>query len=191
MAELNLIDRLDGAIDAILAGRREGLAAADPDLAMLIVLAGDLRDLPDPDFKRRLKAELVPQAKGKAMPVAAVSTELQTLIPSLVVSGAEGLIDVMKSAFDAQERFRVNRGDGSIMHAEMRIGDAIVELADASEKYPAAPGAIHLYVPNVDELYGRAQRAGATVLHPLMDQPYGDREGSMRDPFGNHWYIAT
>ena len=96
MAEQNLIDRLDSAIDAILAGRREGLAAADPDLAMLIVLAGDLRDLPDPDFKRRLKTELFPQAKENAMPSSTAPTELQTLIPYLVVRGADRLIDFMK-----------------------------------------------------------------------------------------------
>src|ERR1700737_3551220 len=136
MAEQNLIDRLDTAIDAILAGRREGLVAADPDLATLLVVAGDLRDLPDPAFKRRLKAQLIPNMKETTMTIAAEATAVQTLIPYLVVRGADRLIDFMKAAFDAEERMRVKRPDGAIMHAEMRIGDAIVELADGNEQYP-------------------------------------------------------
>jgi PhnB protein len=191
MADQNLIDRLDTAIDAILAGRREGLVAADPDLATLLVVAGDLRDLPDPAFKRRLKEQLIPNMKENTMTIAAEATALQSVIPYLVVRGASGLIDFMKTAFGAEERMRAARPDGAIMHAEMRIGDATVELADANEQYPPAPAAIHLYVPNVDELHARAVRAGATPLYPITDQPYGDREGSVRDAFGNHWYIAT
>jgi uncharacterized glyoxalase superfamily protein PhnB len=191
MAEQNLIDRLDAAIDAILAGRREGLTAADPELAILLVIAGDLRDLPDPDFKRRLKEQLIPNTKESTMTITAETTALQTLIPYLVVRGADRLIDFLKAAFDAEERMRVKRPDGSIMHAEMRIGDATVELADATENHAAAPAAIHLYVPNVDGLHARAVGAGATPLYPITDQPYGDREGLVRDSFGNHWYIAT
>jgi PhnB protein len=191
MAEQNLIDRLDIAIDAILAGRREGLVAADPELATLLVVAGDLRDLPDPDFKRRLKEQLIPGTKENTMTIAAEATALQSVIPYLVVRDADGLIKFMKAAFGAEERMRAARPDGSIMHAEMRVGDATVELADATEQYPPTLSAIHLYVPNVDALHARAVRAGATPLYPITDQPYGDREGSVRDAFGNHWYIAT
>ena len=185
MAEQNLIDRLDAAIDAILAGRREGLAAAEPELAAMLVIAGDLRDLPDPDFKARLKAELVPPAVE--VPMSAV----QTVIPYLVVDGAAELIRFVKDAFGADERFKVHRPDGTVMHAEMSIGDSKVELADIREGMHPFPGAIHLYVPDVDALYERALRAGATSIGPLTDQPYGDREGSVKDAFGNHWYIAT
>ena len=81
--------------------------------------------------------------------------------------------------------------DGTIMHAEVRIGDSPVELADANTQYPPRPTAIHLYVSDADAVYRRAIQAGATSTHEPVDQPYGDREAGVKDPFGNYWYIAT
>ena len=112
--------------------------------------------------------------------------------PVLPVRGASKLIEFLKEAFDAEATSCHTRPDGSIAHAEIRIGDALLSTAD-SEMVASGPmpTAIHLYVPNADAVYARALRAGATSTHAPVDQPYGDREGSVQDPFGNHWYIAT
>ena len=190
MAEQNLIDRLDNAIDAILAGRREGLVAAEPELARLLVLAGDLHGMPDPEFKRGLRADLAGDAKESTMTVTE-ATAVQTLIPYLVVNGAEELIAFLKQAFDAEERMKVPRPDGSVMHAEVRMFGSTIELGDIREGVAARRSAIHLSGPDVDQWYERAVRSGATPLMPVTDQAYGDREGSLRDRWGNHWYLAT
>jgi uncharacterized glyoxalase superfamily protein PhnB len=80
---------------------------------------------------------------------------------------------------------------GSIMHAEVAIGNGAIEVSDGNEQYPTAPAAIHLYVDDPDATYARALRAGATSFYaPTDDHPSGDRWGAVKDPFGNHWYIA-
>jgi len=189
MAEQNLIERLDAAIDAILAGRREGLAAAEPELAQLLVIAGDLAGLPDPAFKRALRADLAGD-QGAQMTVAEAAS-VQTLIPYLVVGEADRLIDFLKKAFNAEVRFRVERPDGSVMHAQVGLFGSALELADAKAGDPTNKSAVHLYIPDVDRWYERALRAGATSIGELKDQAYGDREGSVRDAWGNDWYLAT
>jgi uncharacterized glyoxalase superfamily protein PhnB len=90
------------------------------------------------------------------------------------------------------ERFRVPRAPGSqfIMHGEVAIGNSIIELADANEQFPAGPMAIHLYVDNADAVFARAIDAGATSIYEVGDHVSGDRQGAVRDPFGNLWYIA-
>ena len=112
------------------------------------------------------------------------------LEPHLAVQGAKRLIDFLQEAFGAEELSRHTRLDGSIAHAEVHIGDSVIGMGDSLELAPA-PTAIHLYVPNADVVYERALRAGATSTHDPVDQPYGDREASVKDPFGNYWYIAT
>lgn len=114
-----------------------------------------------------------------------------SLTPYLIVEGADRFLEFMKQAFGAEQRLRVPKPDGKIMHAEVRIGDSPVELADANEQYPPRPTAIHLYVSDADAVYQRAIQAGATSTHEPVDQPYGDREAGVKDPFGNYWYIAT
>jgi len=114
-----------------------------------------------------------------------------TITPYLIVAGAAQFIEFLKAAFGGIERGRVPAPGGKIMHAEVAVGDSMIELADANEQYPPAPTAIHLYVPDADSTYQRAIQAGATLLREIADQPYGDREGSVKDKFGNHWYIAT
>ena len=114
-----------------------------------------------------------------------------SVTPYLVVMGTARLMDFLKQAFDAHETFRMARPDATIGHASMRIGDSMIEMADPGDKDGAMAAALHLYVPNADELYSRAREAGAKSLHELRDMDYGDHEGSIQDPFGNHWYIAT
>jgi uncharacterized glyoxalase superfamily protein PhnB len=89
-----------------------------------------------------------------------------------------------------EEIFRVPRGD-QIAHAQLKIEDSMIEVADAIDKYRPNPTAVWLFVTDCDAVYARALNAGATSLHEPVDQDYGDREASVKDPFGNHWYIAT
>lgn len=116
---------------------------------------------------------------------------LTSITPYIVVRGAAQLVEFLKTAFEGTERLRMPTPDGAIMHAEVAIGNGAIELSDGSDAYPAAPGAIHLYVDDADVTYGRAVQAGATPIYPVADQPWGDRQGAVKDKFGNHWYIAT
>ena len=115
-----------------------------------------------------------------------------TITPYLVVDGAEKIIRFVKEAFGAQPVFEpMMRPDGKVMHAEFKIGDSVVMLADTSERAQATSDMLYLYVPNVDAVYQKAIKAGGKSLMEPMDQFYGDRSGSVMDPAGNRWFIAT
>ena len=111
--------------------------------------------------------------------------------PCLHVEGAAQCIDFLKRAFAAEEVMRHQTPDGIVHHAKMRIGDSLLEMGEAHEPFPAMPLNLHLYVPDTDALYRQALAAGATSVREPQDQPYGDREGGVRDPFGNIWWITT
>ena len=106
------------------------------------------------------------------------------------MKGAQRFIEFLRHAFGAEEIFRVPRGD-EIAHAQLKIENSMIEVADAIDKYQPNPTAIWLFVANADAVYARALQAGATSLREPTDQDYGEREASVVDPFGNHWYIAT
>jgi uncharacterized glyoxalase superfamily protein PhnB len=115
-----------------------------------------------------------------------------TITPYLVVDGAEKIIRFMTDAFGAQPVFEpMKRPDGKIMHAEFKIGDSVVMISDSSERAQATSDMLHLYVPNVDAVYQKALKAGGKSLMEPMNQFYGDRSGSVMDPAGNRWFIAT
>ena len=115
-----------------------------------------------------------------------------TITPYLVVDGAEQVIRFVKEAFGAQPVFEpMARPDGKIMHAEFKIGDSVVMLADTSERAQATSDMLYLYVPNVDAVYQKALKAGGKSLMEPTDQFYGDRSSSVMDPAGNRWFIAT
>lgn len=114
-----------------------------------------------------------------------------SITPYLQVRGAGRLIDFLKQAYGAEEKIRVPRPDGTIMHAQLRIGDSAVELADGNEQYQAGEVDLHLYVPDTDAVYLRAIHAGGQSLAEPGDKPYGDREAGVKDPSGNRWWIAT
>jgi len=116
----------------------------------------------------------------------------RTIAPYIIVPRAGAFIKFLTKAFAGTERFRVGREPGSkfIMHAEVAIGNSVIELADANEQMPAAPMAIHLYVEDADSVFARAIDAGATSIYEVGDHVSGDRQGAVRDPFGNLWYIA-
>jgi uncharacterized glyoxalase superfamily protein PhnB len=124
-----------------------------------------------------------------------------TITPSLAIKGAAEAIEFYKRAFGAEEIFRMPwpAPDGTVKvgHAELRIGDSVLFLADEAPEYGAAgptegrsPVSIHLYVTDVDAAFARAVAAGATVAMPLADQFWGDRFGKLVDPFGHHWSMA-
>jgi len=112
-----------------------------------------------------------------------------SVIPYLTVHKPAELIDFVKHSFGAIEHFRTTGSAGG-MHAEIRIGDSVVMIGGAEHIDPK-PAAIHLYVPDVDDAYARACEAGAKVLMPVADQPYGERSGAVEDVHGNRSYIAT
>ena len=114
-----------------------------------------------------------------------------TVTPYLIVEGAAGLLEFVKSAFGAEERFRMPAPNDTIGHAEVKIGDSIVMVADAGEEWPAMPAFIYLYVDDCDATYQRALDAGATSVKEPEDQFYGDRNATVRDSVGNRWGIAT
>jgi PhnB protein len=101
------------------------------------------------------------------------------------------MIDFLKAAFDAREVFRMQQPDGRIGHAEMRIGDSVVMLADANDRFNARPTTLQLYLEDVDAAYARALAAGATPISEPTNQFYGDRRGGVQDMCGNSWFVAT
>lgn len=166
---------------------------AEPGLAALWRLAVDLVDLPNEGFRARLAADLERKAQSMKQATATpyIPAGFSNLTPYVIVQGADKLIQFMKQAFGAEEVFRVAEPDGTIGHAEVRIGDSMLELSDGGEAWPPRPAAIHLYVPDADRSYARALAAGAKSLIAPTDMPYGDREADITDPFGNNWYVGT
>jgi PhnB protein len=115
-----------------------------------------------------------------------------TATPYLIVKRADKTVEFLKKAFGAQASFEpMMSPDGKIMHADLKIGDSHVMISEATDQHPAMPAMVHLYVPNVDAVYQRAVTAGGTSALEPTDQFYGDRGASVKDPSGNHWYIAT
>jgi PhnB protein len=133
------------------------------------------------------------------MAVKPVPEGYNTVTPYLAVDDASAAIEYYKKAFGAKERVRMDTPDGKIGHAEVEIGDSLVMLSDpfpqATTRPPAELGgtsaSVFLYVDDVDAVVRKAVDAGATVTMDVADQFWGDRFGSIRDPFGHIWSIAT
>lgn len=109
----------------------------------------------------------------------------------LVVDGAAGTIDFLKRVFDTEELRAYRREDGSVMHAEVRLGDTVVMIADAVEGWPALPAHVHVYVPDVDATYRRATGAGAEPVQEPVQKDDEDKRGGFRDAGGTTWWIGT
>ena len=120
-----------------------------------------------------------------------VPNGLFSVNPYLHPLRAEPLIGFLKRAFGAQEVAKYASPDGVVHHAQIRIGDSVVEMGEAHGKYEPMPAMFYMYVPNADAVYRQALAAGATSFQELTDQPYGDRNAGVKDAFGNKWYIAT
>jgi PhnB protein len=112
--------------------------------------------------------------------------------PYLVVDDAVRFIEFLVAVFAGTEQgARELTPDGLIGHADVRIGDAVVMISDASSAYPARPSVLFAYTGDVDETYRTALAAGVTSILEPTDQPWGDRVGGFHDPFGNRWWVAT
>ncbi len=122
-----------------------------------------------------------------------------SITPYLIIKGASDAIEFYKKAFGATELFRMAQPDGRVGHAEIKVGDSIIMLADEfpemGHKSPASlggsPVSLLLYVEDVDAVYAQALGSGATQDRPVENKFYGDRGGSLIDPFGHIWHIAT
>ena len=133
------------------------------------------------------------------MAVKPIPEGYHSVTPYLIVRGGVAALDYYKNAFGAEERFRMNGPGGTIGHAEIQIGDSVVMLADenpawnakAPEKGTTPPVQLMIYVEDVDATFKRAIEAGGAEIQPIKDQFYGDRSGTLTDPFGHVWTIAT
>jgi len=125
------------------------------------------------------------------MAVKPIPDGYHTITPYLIAEGVPKLIDFLKQAFGATETFRMAQPDGTVRHAEVRVGDSNIMMGEACADFKAMPCSIHLYVPDSDAVYKRAIQAGATSIMEVADQFYGDRSGGVRDPSGNSWWIST
>ena len=133
---------------------------------------------------------------GKVKPI---PEGYHTVTPYLIINGAAKAIDFYKNAFGATELFRMARPDGKIAHAEIKIGDSPVMLADEApemgakspQTFGGSPIMVLLYVEDVDKMFNQAVAAGAKVQRPLKNEFYGDRTCGVTDPFGHSWHIHT
>jgi PhnB protein len=201
LAISTLLARPRAFVDTPDAGDDAERAKLPAAIARLLPLVRDLRAMPRPDFKARLKLDL--HKRSFAMQTAAryASSEqpskfrrpnFPNIAPYFLVHGGSAFIDFLVAAFEGTESIRVPRPDGSIMHASVTIGNSVIELGDANEQYPERPMITHLYVTDADATFARALHAGATAVYaPTDNHPSGDRWGEAKDPFGNTWYIAT
>ena len=133
------------------------------------------------------------------MSVKPIPEGYHSVTPYLIVRGAAAAIDYYTKAFGAKELFRFPAPDGKIGHAEIKVGDAPIMIAD---EYPdmgyqgpqslgGSPVSLMIYVEDVDTVFNRAVESGGTVKEALQDKFYGDRMGTVVDPFGHIWHVAT
>ena len=131
--------------------------------------------------------------------VKAIPTGYHSITPYLIISGAAQAIEFYTKAFGAVELFRMPTKDGKVGHAEIKIGDSVIMLADevgemgylSPQSLKGSPISLLLYVEDVDSVFQRAVDAGAEVKRALENQFYGDRMGTLADPFGHTWSLAT
>jgi PhnB protein len=111
--------------------------------------------------------------------------------PYLIVDGANATIEFLRRVFGAVEIRRFANPAGKIMHAEVRIDDTVVMIADGVDGWPPAPSHVHVYVPDVDATYGRALEAGATSVQEPVKKEDADKRGGVKDSGGTTWWIGT
>jgi PhnB protein len=115
-----------------------------------------------------------------------------SVTPYLVVTDVSGLVDFLQAAFDGKEEVqRSHRPDGSVMHAEVRIGDSVVMMGETTGDVTSFPAMLYLYLEDADAAYRQALEAGAISLQEPVDETYGDRVAAVQDAYGNQWWLAT
>lgn len=148
--------------------------------------------------KLKKKAAKKGATQGKKK-VSAIPKNYHTLTPYLIINNAARAIDFYKKAFGAKEVMRMEHSGGKIGHAELKIGDTKLMLADeypemdarSPEAYGGSPVSIYLYVKNVDDIVDKAVSSGATLKKPVENMFYGDRCGTVVDPYGHKWHVST
>lgn len=158
--------------------------------------------------KSTLRKHLLKKPKRKVARKTAVKRKKKVLTtpkgyhsitPYLIVHDAADAIEFYKKAFDAKEVMRMQHSENRIAHAELKMGDSKIMLADehpewearSPEAYGGSPVSIHLYVKNVDTTIEKALNAGAKLMRPIENMFYGDRSATLQDPYGHKWYIST
>ncbi|MBC3347845.1 VOC family protein [Pseudomonas sp. SWRI196] len=131
------------------------------------------------------------------MGVKAIPEGFHSITPYLGIQKAAEAIEFYKKAFNATEVMRLDMPNGDVGHAELRIGDCPIMLGTPCDQGPlrnpeqSVPVGLHLYVEDVDNAFAQAIAAGGTVISEVKDQFYGDRSGTLKDPFGHVWFLAT
>lgn len=200
------IDQLNLAIDELLASKSSRAtndvgagvpARAGETITPLIKIAAELRALPRPSFKERLKADLQRSASMTTATETPAATRT-SLAPRITFKDAAKAMEFYKKAFGAKETFRFDTGSG-IPHAEMTIGDSVLFITEewpegnrfSAETIGNSPVMMSLQVPNVDAFVEHAVAAGATLIMPPTNQFYGHRDATVADPFGYKWSVST
>jgi len=135
----------------------------------------------------------------KSAKVKPIPTGYHAINPYLIIDGAARAIEFYRRAFDAKEMLRIPAPNDRVGHAEIKVGDSVIMLADehpemdarAPEHFGGSPVSLLLYVTDVDKQFKQALDAGATEVRPVADQFYGDRSGTLKDPFGHSWHLST
>jgi uncharacterized glyoxalase superfamily protein PhnB len=125
------------------------------------------------------------------MPVKPIPDGYPAVTPYLMVPEAARFIDFLSTVFGARVTEQLKRPDGKIGHTEVRLGDSLIMLSEASDDHPATPVMLHFYVEDVDAAFARAVKAGGTVVAEPTEQFYGDRSGGVKEPCGNTIWIAS
>src|SRR5437763_6919461 len=204
MSEVALTEQLDQAIDLMLSNSQASPSQVDQQVAELLSLAAELRDLPGAEFKNRLQNEL-----GREITMSATAesirrdeqsarsktgTGISAVTPYVVVSDVHQEIDFIKKVFGAEGRV-YGLGSQGGFHSEYRIGDSMLMIGGGGKgskwQGTPVPVSLHVYVADVDGVYQRAVQAGAISLMPPTDMDYGERGAAVEDIGGNHWYLAT
>src|SRR5881394_2833303 len=190
MSEVELTEQFDQAIEAMLAAVGDLPAHDDEQIAGLLGIAAELRDLPRADFKARLQRELEQEAAmSTATKEAPKKTEgvregFRTITPYLVVPDVHVEAEFLQQTFGVTGQI-YGLGSQGGFHAEYNIGGSMIMVGGGGKgsewKGTPLPTYIHLYVEDVDAIYGKAVRAGATNLSAPGERPYGDRECGFRD----------
>ena len=197
MAKLSRFEQVDQAISELLSHRDSMPPRAGAEIAPLVRLAGELRDLPREEFIERLRSDLE-RSTSMAARAESIPQVRTHAAPALRFKNAARAIEFYKQAFDAREVMRFEN-EGGIGHAELAIGDSIIMLGEewpqggrfSAETLGNTPISIELTVPDVDSFVEHAVAAGAIVVKPVQDEFYGYRQGTLRDPFGYLWGVST
>src|SRR5579872_7000846 len=197
MPKRSLIDQLEEALEGMIDNPVAASPRAEAGVSSLLPIAAVLRGLPRADFKIRLKHDLE-RSSSMATTAAPVAATPISAAPRLTYKSAAKAIEFYEKAFGAKETMRFELETG-IPHAELMIGDSVILLADewpeggrlSAETTGSSAVSMSVQVPDVNAFFAQAVSAGCKIVHPIADQFYGRREGTLLDPFGYQWAIST